>query len=83
MTTLPVAAAITADLLAHADGRPIACTDATAVVVFVYQDPAGTYVIDIHTRDQAADGRLRVLLDQRPLLTEDRSRLRARAGRPS
>jgi hypothetical protein len=62
----------TTGLAEHADGRPIACTDATAVVVFVYQDPAGAYVVDIHTRDPAADGRLRVLLDQLPLLTAAR-----------
>jgi hypothetical protein len=62
----------TTGLAEHADGRPIAATDATTVAVFVYQDPAGAYVVDIHTRDPAADGRLRVLLDQRPLLTEAR-----------
>jgi hypothetical protein len=67
---VPVTA--TTGLAEHADGRPIACTDATAVAVFVYQDPAGLYVVDIHTRDPVADGRLRILLDQLPLLTETR-----------
>jgi hypothetical protein len=76
MTALFVPVTATTGLAAHTDGRPIACTDATAVVVFVYQDSSGTYVVDIHRRDQAADGRLRVLLDELPLLTEARARRR-------
>lgn len=65
MTLAP--ATITAELIEHADGRPIAYTDATSVVVFVYQEPDGTSVIDIYTRDETAYGRLRVVVDGQPL----------------
>ena len=54
MTLIP--ATITTELLEHADGRPVAYIDATAVAVFAYQEPDGTYVIDICTRDDIADG---------------------------
>ena len=37
------------------------------VAVFACQQPDGTYVIDICTRDDTADGRLRLLLDGQPL----------------
>jgi hypothetical protein len=60
-------ATITAELLEHADGRPVAYIDATAVAVFACQQPDGTYVIHICTRDDTADGRLRLLLDGQPL----------------
>ena len=63
----PVPATITTELMAHADGRPIAYIDATAVAIFTYQQPDGSYVIDIHTRDDTASGRLRFLLDGQPL----------------
>jgi hypothetical protein len=53
-----VPATITTELMEHADGRPIAYIDATAVAIFVYQQPDHTYVIDIHTRDDSAAGRL-------------------------
>jgi hypothetical protein len=66
MTFIP--ATITAELLEHADGRSVAYIDATAVAVFACQQPDGTYVIDICTRDDTADGRLRLLLDGQPLL---------------
>jgi hypothetical protein len=66
MTFIP--ATITAELLEHADGRPVAYVDATGVAVFACQQPDGTYVIDICTRDDTADGRLRLLLDGQPLL---------------
>ena len=33
---------ITTELLVHADGRPIAYIDATAVAVFAYQQPNST-----------------------------------------
>jgi hypothetical protein len=66
MTFIP--ATITADLLEHADGRPVAYIDATGVAVFACQQPDGTYVIDICTRDDTAVGRLRLLLDGQPLL---------------
>jgi hypothetical protein len=66
MTRIP--ATITAELLEHADGRPVAYIDATGVVVFARQEYDGTYVIDICTRDDDADGRLRLLLDGQPLL---------------
>ena len=59
---------ITTELLEHADGRPIAYIDATAVAIFAYQWPDGTYVIDICTREDIAPGRLRLLLDGGPLL---------------
>ena len=65
MTLIP--ATITAELLEHADGRPVAYIDATGVAVFACQQPDGTYVIDICTRDDTADGRLRLLLDGQPL----------------
>jgi hypothetical protein len=61
MTAVP--ATITAEVMVHADGRPIAYIDATAVVVFAYQQPSGAYVIDIYTRDDTAAGRLRLLID--------------------
>jgi hypothetical protein len=66
MTHLP--ATITAELLDHADGRPVAYIDATSVAVFARQEHDGTYVIDICTRDDTASGRLRLLLDGQPLL---------------
>ncbi len=62
-----VSANITTELLAHADGRPIAYIDATAVAVFTYQQPDGTYVIDICTRDDIAPGQLRLFLDGAPM----------------
>ena len=65
MTFIP--ATITAEVLEHADGRPVAYIDATAVAVFACQQPDGTYVIDICTREDTADGRLRLLLDGQPL----------------
>ena len=65
MTFIP--ATITAELLEHADGRPVAYIDATGIAVFACQQPDGTYVIDICTRDDTADGRLRLLLDGQPL----------------
>ncbi len=61
MTLVP--ATITTELMEHADGRPIAYIDATAVAIFAYQQPDGTYVVDICTRDELASGRLRLLLD--------------------
>ena len=66
MTFIP--ATITAELLEHADGRPVAYIDGTGVAVFACQQPDGTYVIDICTRDDAASRRLRLLLDGQPLL---------------
>jgi hypothetical protein len=65
MTVIPTT--ITAELMRHADGRAIAYIDATAVAVFTYQQPDGTYVIDIRTRDDIECGRLRLLLDGQPL----------------
>jgi hypothetical protein len=65
MTRIP--ATITAELLEHADGRPVAYIDATGIAIFACQQPDGTYVIDICTRDDTADGRLRLLLDGQPL----------------
>ena len=42
MTLIP--ATITAELLEHADGRPVAYIDATGIAVFACQQPDGTYV---------------------------------------
>ncbi len=66
MTFTP--ATITTELLVHADGGPVAYIDATGVAIFARQEHDGTYVIDICTRDDTADGRLRLLLDGQPLL---------------
>jgi hypothetical protein len=63
-----VPASITTELLEHTDGRPVAYIDATAVAIFAYQRPDGTYVIDICTREDIAADRLRLLLDGDPLL---------------
>ena len=65
MSSFP--ATITAELMEHADGRPVAYIDATGIAIFACQQPDGTYVIDICTRDDTADGRLRLLLDGQPL----------------
>jgi hypothetical protein len=65
MTVIP--STITVELMQHADGRAIAYIDATAVAVFTYQQPDGTYIIDIRTRDDIACSRLRLLLDDQPL----------------
>lgn len=66
MTVVP--ATITTELLAHADGWPIAYIDATAVAIFAYQQPDGTYVIDICIRDDLVEEGLHVLLDGSPLI---------------
>jgi hypothetical protein len=63
-----VPATITTELMEHADGRPVAYVDATAVAIFTYQQPDGTYVIEICSRDDIVPGRLRVLLDGSPML---------------
>lgn len=68
MTSTPVT--ITAEVIEHADGRPVAYIDATSVAVFTYQQPDGTYIIDICTRDQAGE-RAYVLLDGARLLIRD------------
>jgi hypothetical protein len=83
MTFIP--ATITAELLEHADGRPVAYIDATGIVVFACQQPDGTYVIDICTRDDTTDGRLRLLLDGQPLLDtqgDDEARPAGHAAEP-
>lgn len=58
---------ITTELIRHADGRPVAYIDATAIAVFAYQHPDGSYVIDICTRQHIPAGQLRLLLDGDPL----------------
>ncbi len=80
MTLVP--ATIAVDVMEHADGRPIAYTDATSIVVFVYQEPDGTYVIDICTRDDTARGRLLLLLDGQPLPSSAEARANARPATP-
>ena len=65
MTFIP--STITAELFEHADGRHVAYIDATGIAVFACQQPDGTYVIDICTRDDTTDGRLRLFLDGQPL----------------
>jgi hypothetical protein len=65
MTFIP--STITAELFEHADGRHVAYIDATGIAVFACQQPDGTYVIDICTRDDSADGLLRLFLDGQPL----------------
>jgi hypothetical protein len=62
-----ISSTITAELMQHVDGRSIAYIDASAVAVFTYQQPNGTYVIDIRTRDDIASGRLCLLLDGQAL----------------
>jgi hypothetical protein len=66
MTVVP--ATITTELLTHADGRPIAYIDATAVAVFAYQQPNGIYVVDICIRNDIPEEGLRLLLDGSPLI---------------
>ena len=74
----PFPATITAELMEHADGRPVAYIDATGIAVFASQQADGTYVIDICTRDDSACGRLCLLLDGEPLPGSPRSH----AGQP-
>ena len=66
-----VSATVTTELIAHADGRPIAYIDATAIAVFAYQKRNGTYVIDICSRDDIPVERLHLLLDGSPLMPVD------------
>jgi hypothetical protein len=63
-----VSANITTELLAHTDGRPIAYVDATAVAVFAYQKPDGTYVVEVCIRDDIPEDGLCLLLDGSPLM---------------
>src|ERR1039458_5404681 len=66
----PRRAARQASRLPGGPARPdqeVAYIDATGVAVFACQQPDGTYVIDICTRVDTADGRLRLLLDGQPL----------------
>jgi hypothetical protein len=58
-----VPATITTELMEHTDGRPVAYIDATAVAVFAYQQPNGTYIIDICTREGLRPGRRSLVLD--------------------
>jgi hypothetical protein len=60
---------ITTQLIRHADGRPVGYIDATAIAVFAYQQPDGSYVIDICTREHIPAAQLRLLLDGRALAT--------------
>ncbi|HCU97412.1 MAG TPA: hypothetical protein DHU96_33770 [Actinobacteria bacterium] len=59
----PAFTTITTELMEHADGRPVVYIGATTLAVFTYQQPDGTYVIDIHIRDDIPCGRLRLLFD--------------------
>jgi hypothetical protein len=65
MTTTTGHAMITATVMEHTDGRPIAYIDATSVAVFAYQQLDGSYVVAIDTRDDEAADRLHVLIDGR------------------
>jgi hypothetical protein len=58
-----VRANITTELLAHADGRPIAYIDASVIAVFAYQERDGTYIMEICTRDDIPSERLHLFLD--------------------
>jgi hypothetical protein len=66
MTLSP--ATITTELLEHADGRPVAYIDASAIAVFAYQQPDGSYVVEICTREDITDRRLHLPLDGAQLL---------------
>lgn len=68
---------ITTEVMAAADGRPVAYIDATAVAVFACQEPDGTHVIEIHTRQDIPPGRLRLLLDGQALTPPTLRRKRA------
>jgi len=70
MTLSP--ATITTELLEHADGRPVAYIDASAIAVFAYQQPDGSYVVEICTREDITPGRLRLLLDDAQCLASAR-----------
>jgi hypothetical protein len=61
MAVIP--ATITTELMEHADGRPVAYVDATAVAIFAYQEPDGTFAVEICTRHDIPAQRLSVLLD--------------------
>ena len=67
MTATP--ATITTELIEHADGRSIAYIDATAIAVFTYQEPDGSYIIDICTRGDISE-QTHVLLDGSPLIQQ-------------
>jgi hypothetical protein len=58
---------ITAEVLRHADGRPIAYIDATAIAVFVHQQPDGSHLISIYTRHDSAEDQIQILLDETPV----------------
>jgi hypothetical protein len=60
-------ATVTTEVLERSDGRPIACIDATGLVVFAYQQPDGSCVVDMYTRDDTVSTQLHVLLDGEPL----------------
>jgi hypothetical protein len=47
----------------HADGRPVAYINATAVALFACQQPDSTYITHICARADISPGKLRVYLD--------------------
>jgi hypothetical protein len=65
VTTGIIPATITTVEMEHTDGRPAVYVDATGVAVVTYQEPDGTYVVEVLTRDDSAVGKLRLLLDGR------------------
>ncbi len=75
---------ITTELIERTDGSPVAYIDATAVAVFAYERPDGSYLIDVYTRNDSAGARLR--LDGQPLTAVAPARHRVcatrRAARP-
>ena len=59
-------AAVTVELMEHADGRPVAYIDATVIAVFAYQLPDGSFMVDICTRDSTGE-QVRIVLDGAPV----------------
>lgn len=62
----PTPLTVTAEVLRHADGRPIAYIDATAIAIFVQQRPDGSHLISIYTRHDSADDQIQILVDEAP-----------------
>jgi hypothetical protein len=63
MSSVAIPAPIGTYMIEHTDGRPVAYVDATGLTVFTYQQPDGTYVVEVFTRDNTAAHGLRLSLD--------------------